>query len=90
MRLKGVLGADRFSDPGGAPLVDAAPRKQLGAYFSEPLLQELDALALKVEPGFNPEPRHLPSGRGAQRREILVNRQDVDYTRAPLLKRTPK
>src|SRR5262249_3561818 len=79
-----VLGADGFAYPIGAdgPFVDAARRPVIiGAHFSEMLLQELQGLALEIEPGFDAESRHLPRGGGSDAMK-LPDRQGLDERRA--------
>src|SRR6516162_3913196 len=63
-----VLRADGFAYPVGAdgPFVDAARSPVIvGAHFPEMLLQELQSLALEIEPGFDAESRHLLGGGGS-------------------------
>src|SRR5215472_8632720 len=79
-----VLGADGFAYPIGAdgPFVDAARGPVIiGAHFPEMLLQELQGLALEIEPGFYAETRHLPRGGGPDAMK-LPDRQGLDERRA--------
>src|SRR6516225_4264986 len=79
-----VLGADGFAYPIGAdrPFVDAARGPVIvRAHFPEMLLQELQGLALEIEPGFDAETRHLPRGGGPDAVK-LPDRQSLDERRA--------
>src|SRR6516165_2069697 len=78
-----VLGADGFAYPIGVdgPFVDAARGPVIvGARFPEMLLQELQGLALEIEPGFDAEHRHLPCCRRSDAVK-LPHRQRLDERR---------
>src|SRR5215472_13901082 len=79
-----VLGADGFAYPIGADgtFVDAARGPVIiGAHFPEMLLQELQSVALEIEPGFDAETRHLPRGGGPDAVK-LPDRQGLNERRA--------
>jgi hypothetical protein len=79
-----VLGADGFAYPIGAdgPFVDAARGPVIiGTHLPEMLLQELQGLALEIEPGLDAETRHLPRG-GRPDAVKLPDRQGLDERRA--------
>jgi hypothetical protein len=80
---KRVLGADGFACPVDAdgPLVDGARGPVIiRARLPEMALQETLCLALKIEPGLDTKPRHLPGGRRPDTVK-LPDRQRLDKGR---------
>src|SRR5437762_8766694 len=51
------------ANSGRGPLVDTARRPVIGARLSKMALQEIQTLALKIEPGLDTKQRHFPGGR---------------------------
>src|SRR5262249_26291660 len=80
----GVLGPRGFAYSIGTvgPFVGTARGPVIiGAHFPEMLLQEIQGLALEIEPGFDAETRHLPRGGGPDAVK-LPDRQGLNERRA--------